>query len=483
MDTKKLRQKILDLAIRGKLVPQDPNDEPASVLLERIRAEKERLIKEGKIKRSKKSASDTPHYRNEVPFEVPESWEWQKLGDIGVWQSGATPSRLNKDYYGGDIPWLKTGDLNDGYIYEIPETITQKALEETSVKLNPAGSVLIAMYGATIGKIGILTFPATTNQACCACVDYQGIEQMYLFYFLLSHKEDFIMLGGGGAQPNISKEKIVDTFIPMPPLLEQKRIVNAIEQWFNLIDTLETAKEDLQTSIMQAKSKILDLAIHGKLVPQDPNDEPAIELLKRINPSFSACDNGHCPYNIPENWNWCKLMDLCSFLSRGKSPTYSEERKYPVFAQKCNLYGGGISLDQARFLDPNTLSKWPDEYKLRDGDVLVNSTGTGTVGRTRLFHSYCLGSYPFVVPDSHISVVRTVEYIDSDYIYSVVSSKYGQEYIEDNLAGSTNQKELYIGVLENMLIPLPPYDEQRRITTKIEELFAVLDEIQKSIEA
>jgi type I restriction enzyme S subunit len=169
MDTKKLRQKILDLAIHGKLVPQDPNDEPASVLLERIRAEKERLIKEGKIKRSKKSASDTPHYEN-VPFEVPENWEWQKLGDIGTWQSGATPSRLNKDYYGGDIPWLKTGDLNDGFIYEIPETITQKALEETSVKLNPAGSVLIAMYGATIGKVGILTFPATTNQACCAYV-------------------------------------------------------------------------------------------------------------------------------------------------------------------------------------------------------------------------------------------------------------------------------------------------------------------------
>ena len=290
MDTKKLRQKILDLAIRGRLVPQDPNDEPASVLLERIRAEKERLIKEGKIKRSKKSSSDTPQYEN-VPFEVPEGWKWQKLGDIGEWQSGATPSRLNKDYYGGDIPWLKTGDLNDGYISEIPETITQKALEETSVKLNPAGSVLIAMYGATIGKVGILTFPATTNQACCACVDYQGIEQKYLFYYLLSHKDDFIMLGGGGAQPNISKEKIVDSFIPIPPLHEQKRIVDAIEQWFNLIDTLETAKVDLQMSITLAKSKILNLAIHGKLVPQDPNEEPAIELLKRINPKFTPSDN------------------------------------------------------------------------------------------------------------------------------------------------------------------------------------------------
>ncbi|MBQ6037479.1 MAG: restriction endonuclease subunit S, partial [Bacteroidaceae bacterium] len=293
MDTKKLRQKILDLAIRGKLVPQDPNDEPASVLLERIRAEKERLIEEGKIKRSKKTASDTPHYENEVPFEVPESWEWCKLGDIGTWQSGATPSRINKDYYGGDIPWLKTGDLNDGYIYHIPEYITKRALEETSVKLNPEGSVLIAMYGATIGKIGILTFPATTNQACCACIDYQGVEQMFLFYFLLSHREEFIMLGGGGAQPNISKEKIIETLIPIPPLAEQKRIVNTINYWFATINTLEESNEALQDSIKVVKSKILDLAIHGKLVPQDPNDEPAIDLLKRINPKFDPCDNEH----------------------------------------------------------------------------------------------------------------------------------------------------------------------------------------------
>ena len=141
-----------------------------------------------------------------------------------------------------------------------------------------------------------------------------------------------------------------------------------------------------------------------------------------------------------------------------------------------------MSLEQARFLDPNTLHKWPEEYKLRDGDVLVNSTGTGTVGRTRLFNSICLGDYPFVVPDSHVSVVRTFDPIDSDYIYSVISSRYGQEYIEDNLAGSTNQKELYIGVLENMLIPLPPDKEQKRISIKIKELFTVLDEIKESLE-
>ena len=219
----RIKSKILDLAISGKLVPQDPNDEPAIELLKRINPNFK--------------PCDNSHYGN-LPFEVPDGWCWATLGSIGKWQSGATPSRMRKDYYGGDIPWLKTGDLNDWYITDIPEYITQQALNETSVKLNPAGSILIAMYGATIGKIGILTMPATTNQACCACISHNGIEQMYLFYFLLSHKEEFVRQGGGGAQPNISKEKIVETLIPIPPLSEQLRIIKAIEAIFNQIDNI-----------------------------------------------------------------------------------------------------------------------------------------------------------------------------------------------------------------------------------------------------
>ena len=220
---KQTKSKILDLAISGKLVPQDPNDEPTIELLKRINLDFQ--------------PCDNSHYEN-LPFEEPDGWCWATLGSIGKWQSGATPSRMRKDYYGGDIPWLKTGDLNDWYITDIPEYITQQALNETSVKLNPAGSILIAMYGATIGKIGILTMPATTNQACCACISHNGIEQMYLFYYLLSHKEEFVRQGGGGAQPNISKEKIVETLIPIPPLSEQLRIIKAIEAIFNQIDTI-----------------------------------------------------------------------------------------------------------------------------------------------------------------------------------------------------------------------------------------------------
>ena len=219
---KQAKAKVLDLAIHGKLVPQDPNDEPASELLKRINPKAE-------------ITCDNPQYG-----KLPKGWCETLLGNIGNWQSGATPSRLRKDYYNGDIPWLKTGDLNDSVIKSIPETITRKALEETSVKLNPTGSVLIAMYGATIGKIGILALPATTNQACCACVDYM-CDKMFLFYFLLANRKRFVAMGGGGAQPNISKEKITNTHIPLPPLSEQHRIVAKIEELFVHFDKIESS--------------------------------------------------------------------------------------------------------------------------------------------------------------------------------------------------------------------------------------------------
>ena len=170
---------------------------------------------------------------------IPDSWVWTTLGEVGKWQSGATPNRANKSYYNGNIPWLKTGDLNDNYIDKIPESISELAFLETSVKLNPIGSVLIAMYGATIGKLGILNISATTNQACCACVDFYGITNKYLFYFLLASRQYFIGIGGGGAQPNISKEKIISTYISIPPIKEQYRVVEAIEKISTILDNIE----------------------------------------------------------------------------------------------------------------------------------------------------------------------------------------------------------------------------------------------------
>ena len=487
MDTKALRQKILDLAIHGKLVPQDPNDEPASVLLERIKAEKERLIKEGKIKRSKKSAktSDTPHYEN-VPFEVPESWVWCRLDDIVCELKYGTSEKSSSV---GKIAVLRMGNITNvgtidysNLVYSSnDEDIEQYSLEKNDLLFNRTNS------SEWVGKTAIYKEEQPAIYAgylirikpLLISPDYLNTVMNSGYYrdWCYDVKTDAVN------QSNINAQKLSQLMIPIPPLKEQERIVAEMDKWISLIDIVKNGKGDLLTVIKQAKSKILDLAIHGKLVPQDPNDEPPIELLKRINPDFTPCDNGHYTFDVPNGWNWCKLNDLCSFLSRGKSPKYSEgDKTYPVFAQKCNLKEGGISLEQARFLDPSTINKWDSKYKLQTGDVLVNSTGTGTVGRTRLFDESYLGKYPFVVPDSHVAVVRTYEEINSEYVFAYMSSQLIQQYIEDNLAGSTNQKELYIGVLENLYFPFPPINEQQRIVQKIEELFSVLDNIQNALE-
>lgn len=189
---------------------------------------------------------------------------------------------------------------------------------------------------------------------------------------------------------------------------------------------------------------------------------------------------GNMPFEVPSGWVWTTIEEICLFLSRGKSPKYSDtDKTYPVFAQKCNLKEGGISLEQARFLDPSTICKWSEVYKLKTGDVLVNSTGTGTVGRTRLFHESYLKNYPFVVPDSHVSVIRTASEIKSEFVFAYISSQLIQQYLEDNLAGSTNQKELYIGVLSDLSFPLPPLTEQQRIVAEIKKWFALIDQIEQ----
>ena len=382
-----------------------------------------------------------------MPYKIPCNWCWTTLGEIGTWQAGATPSRAQKDYYGGNIPWLKTGDLTDGYIYEIPETITNKALEETSVKLNPTGSVLIAMYGATIGKIGILTFPATTNQACCACVDYKAITQKYLFYFLLSHKEEFIRLGGGGAQPNISKEKIVETFIPIPPIAEQGRLVNEIEKLFSLVGMLDSNTDKLRRYIALEKENILHLAITGKLLPQEPADEPAITLLKKINPNYIPCDNRHYE-NVPPDWAICTFEDILDYEQPQKyivsSTEYSDAYKIPVLtAGKSFIIGKtnenfGICerLPVIIFDDFTTDSKYVD--------------------------------FPFKVKSSAMKILRVKGNINPRYIAYLMSIT--------RLVGDTH-KRYWISEYCKIQIMLPPIEEQNRIVTVIENIYNGLDKI------
>ena len=387
-----------------------------------------------------------------MPFEVPEGWVWTTLGNIGTWQAGGTPNRSNKEYYGGNIPWLKTGDLNDSFIISIPESITEEAVSKSSAKLNPKGSVLMAMYGATIGKLGILTFPAATNQACCACIQYDAVVQMYLFYYLMSQRSSFIEKGGGGAQPNISKEIIINTAIPVPPLSEQSRIVSQIDYWFSIIEKIESAKVNLKTCIDQTKNKILTLAIHGKLVPQDPNDEPAIELLKRVNPNFTPCDNAHYP-QLPKSWCLASLGDLCSLCDGRKRI----EEYLPYIDVKY--------LRKEKSTETISAGKYVSKGSLL---ILVDGENSGEVFRAPC-NGYQGSTFKQLVINNNVH---------TEYLLLVIEMS--RKMLRENKVGSAiphlNKK-----IFKAIPVHLPPYQEQTRIVDEVTNLNKLLDIIMEGL--
>jgi len=431
---------------------------------------------------------------DEVSFEIPDTWEWVRLGSIGDWGSGATPSRSIPEYYGGDIPWLKTGDLNDGYIEYIPENISRLALEKTSVRLNPAGSVLIAMYGATIGKLGILTFPATTNQACCACLPIEICNE-YLFYFLMSQKVAFVKQSEGGAQPNISKEKIVATLMPLPSLAEQYRIVAKIKEVLPYIERYGEACSTVN-SLNKAfpdllKKSILQEAVQGKLVPQDPVDEPATVLLERIRAekeqlikagkikrdkhesvifrrdnshyekrgSEEVCIDDEIPFEIPENWTWCRLNELCKKIGAGSTPTGGKAVYVSdgvKFIRSQNVYNDGLRLNDIAYITEETNSKKSGSV-VKAKDILLNITG-GSIGRCAIVPD----NFDIANVNQHVMIIRLINPAMRQWIHAILISEYIQNLIMDVQVG-VSREGLSATKLINFLIPLPPISEQERI--------------------
>ena len=455
MDTKKLRQKILDLAIRGKLVPQDPNDEPASVLLERIKAEKERLIKEGKIKRSKKTAktSDTPHYEN-VPFEIPENWVWTDIENIcSKIGSGSTPRGSN--YSSKGIPFFRSQNIyNNGLVYEdikfISEDIHQTMIG-TEVLPN---DLLLNITGGSLGRCAIV--PANfqrgnVSQHVCIMRPILIVSEYFHAFVLSSSFSKSIKITGSGREglPKYNLERI---FFPLPPLTEQYRIVSEIEHWFALINQIEQDKLDLQEAIKQAKNKILNIAIHGKLVPQEPSDEPASELLKRINPKDEiTCDNAHYT-QLPKGWAICRLEQITDYEQPTdyivESTDYDTSYSTPVLtAGKSFIIGytnetTGIysNLPCIIFDDFTTDSK------------LVN--------------------FPFKVKSSAMKILKVNQNVEIDYVAIFMSIT--------RLIGDTH-KRYWISEYSKLEIPIPPQKEQKRIVFAVHSIFAKLDMIMESL--
>ena len=462
MDTKKLRQKILDLAIHGKLVPQDPNDEPASVLLERIRAEKERLIAEGKIKRSKKSAtSDTSHYEN-----VPQSWVICKLADVCYFESGYAFS--SDDYSQSGTPLVRISNIIDSQIsLESCVYINSECDKRFHVK---KGDLLIAMSGATTGKMGVYDSNETAflNQRVgnIKVINENVLLNDYRNIFMHSQIDNILELAYGGAQPNISANIICSLPIPIPSIKEQKRIVTTVDKWFSLIDTLESAKDDLQTSITQAKSKILDLAIHGKLVPQDPDDEPASELLKRFNPKFVPCDNAHyenVPFEVPKNWLWLShnaILDISGGSQPAKSYFKSKEEEGYIRLYQIRDYGETpVPVYIPRELANKTTQK---------GDILLARYG-GSLGKVFIAEE---GAYNVAMAKV---IFKYDGLINKEYAYFYYLSSLYQDKLKS--ISRTAQAGFNSTDFEDMFFPLPPIAEQERIVGAINQYYRIFDNI------
>ena len=526
MKAKDLKNSILQMAVEGKLVPQDPNDEPASALLGRIREEKHKLIAEGKAKFPKGGESiiyigsdDSPHEKRvdakgrvlsdeciaeEVPFEeLPKGWAWARLEEVGDWKAGTTPPKTKPEYHAdGTIPWLLTGDLNDDVVCDIPNCVTELALKECPFRLNPAGSVLVAMYGATIGRVGVLGIPATTNQACCACILYDNSVREWLVTWLLSHRSHFVKLGMGGAQPNISRRTIVSRIIPLPPLAEQRRIVERVNGLMPLVEEyggLEDAREKLEAALpARLRKSVLQEAVQGKLVPQDPSDEPAAALLERIRgqrrllvaekkmkapkggesviytgsdgrryekrvdakgrESEPSCIEDEIPFDIPETWAWARLGSI----------VYNRGQKKPT-SDFCYIDISSIDNENQKLGSEDTIlkaAKAPSRARkiVARGDVLYATVRP-------YLHNACVIDRDFKfepIASTGFAALSCPQGLDSCYLLNYLVSPRFDEYANDNENSkgvaypAINDARLY-----RALVPIPPINEQKRIVEKL----------------
>ena len=461
MDTKKLRQKILDLAIRGKLFPQDPNDEPASVLLERIRAEKERLIKEGKIKRSKKSASDDE-------IEAPNGWVCCRFDEIcSKFSTGPFGSMVHKsDYVSKDgTPIVNPMNIVEGKIStnNLMMVSNEKAQELDRYRLTK-DDILIARRG-DLRKCCIVT-EDSVDWICGTgsfFLHVPFVEPRYIEFFYLSEYVQMILKREcvGATMDNLNQSVLGSIPFLLPPLSEQKRIVNAVERWFAVIDALESNEGDLLKTIDKAKSKILDLAIHGKLVPQDPNDEPAIDLLKRFNPKFEPRDEEQYK-KLPHGWCEVYVGDLANYTN-GKAfkPSDWELKGLPIIRIQ--------NLNDTTCKYNYTSVTHEEKYRITNGDLLFAWAAS-------------LGVYIWSGENAwlnqHIFKVEPYAFIEKVYCYYLFQYLIAEFY---NRSHGSGMVHITKNEFENTLAYLPPLKEQLRIVAKIEELFAVLDSIKESL--
>lgn len=511
----RLRELILELAIQGKLVSQNQNDTPSIELLKVIKKVNLDLIKEGKLRKIK----ELPAVEEaEFPFSLPSGWQFVRLNEIGEWGSGSTPNRSNPEYYGGGIPWFKSGELISDFIDTSEEFITEKALKETSVRYNNVGDVLIAMYGATIGKTSILKVKATTNQAVCACTPFYGIENTFLLTLLKAYKNRFIGMGAGGAQPNISRDKIINTVIGLPPTEEQKRIVEKVKELMALCDKLEEeqikklsthknlVKSLLETltlakdadelknawaklsehfdtlfctedSIEQLRQALLELVIAGRFKTQNDTDTPASvtfekikeelaekhgkEYLNKLKRDMSTIEPRNFHFTIPESWIWCELQDLAILFNGKAHEQFVDENGDYVLVNSSFVSSEG---KVAKFVSSQLTP-------LIKGNIAI--VMSDVPGGKALVKCYLVEENDKYSLNQRIGGIDASSHIDIRYLFLVLNrNKYYLQY--DDGKKQTNLKKIQI---LSCPVPLPPIEEQERIVNKWNELLEICNRL------
>lgn len=446
----------------------------------------------------------------DIPFEIPKGWEWCRLGEISTYaqtKRKINASNADTQLWGLDLEDIEKG----GRLLNIKTVGERKAIGDKTIFNR--GDILYSKLRPYLLKILVAPEGGICTPEIIPFTCYSNICKDYIVSFLKSpYVDDYINSATFGVKmPRVSTETMTSLLVPLPPLSEQSRIdtkakelMPYIDEYGKAQDKLNKLNEELSYTI---RKSILQEAIQGKLVPQIAEEGTAQELLEQIktekqklvkegklkksalNDSVifrgddnkyyekigedTVCIDDEIPFDIPVNWAWVRLDDICSFIHRGKSPKYSLIEKYPVVAQKCNQWSG-FSIEKAKFIEPQSISSYKEEYILQDKDLMWNSTGLGTLGRMAIYYKK-LNPYELAVADSHVTVIRPYkQHIVSEYLYCYFASNTVQSVIEDKSDGSTKQKELSTKTVKSYLIPLPPMEEQKRIIEKVEELTQLL---------
>ena len=442
---------------------------------------------------------------SEIPFEIPKSWEWCRIKNIFFTTSGGTPKKGHPEYYiNGTIPWVKSGELCDKYLYSAENLITEEGLQNSSAKYFPIDTVAVAMYGATIGKTSIFKSTLTTNQAICGIFPNRYIIPEYLYYFIQAKTPDYLSIAFGSGQPNISQDKIKETLFPVPPMIEQERIVKSLDiliKQVTIYDETQIKLKQLNNDIYtKIRKSILQEAIQGRLVPQIDSDEPATVLLEKIKEEksrlvkegklkkkdltdstiFKGDDNKYyeqignnivditdkIPFDLPNNWVWCRLGEYIK-MKIGKTPARGEtifwsNGIYPWVSISDMSDYGKVTETKEKVSEKAAQSQFGEISPI--GTLLMSFKLT--VGRTSVldieaYHNEAIISiYPYI----------DKEYITRNYLFYVLPFISNLGDSKDAIKGKTlNSKSLY-----KMLLPVPPLYEQMRIVSKITELHSKL---------